>query len=108
MTDLGDLVDEYKGRPWRSASAAALSGALAVAGFWAIGAMKPKDPGKAWLIVLLFAAIAAVFVVLAIRDAKSRLRLHARGLVFERGSTRTELAYVDVAAVNEYRVNGKA
>jgi hypothetical protein len=108
MEDLGDLVEEYKGTPWRNVVAALISAAMAIAAVWAIREMKPSDPSKAWLIVLLFGIIAAVFVALAMRDSASRLSLHARGLVYERGARRTTIEYAQVARVNEYRVNGKA
>src|SRR3954464_15921304 len=103
MSDLGDVIREHRGSPWRYTSGAVLSGLMAIGCAWAIFEMKPKEPGKAWLFVLLFAVIAVVFVFIAIRDASSRLVLHARGLSYERAGTSRTVRYADVVAANETR-----
>ena len=107
MTELGDVVREHRGTPWKRLPAVIVSTIMAIGCVWAIFEMKPKDPGKAWLVAIGFLALAGLFTVITVRDAGSRLVLHHAGLVYERGAARTIVRYDAIAAASETRVNGK-
>ena len=107
MAELGNLIRTHRGQPWRHLGPAIIAGLLTVGGIYAIAVMDGPNPGKAALVVIGFAAITIVFIVLAFRAANSRLRLHERGLVYERGGTEKSVAYRDIRAVRERRVNDK-
>jgi hypothetical protein len=107
MHELGNLINEYRGSAWRYIAATTLTGLMTIGAVWAIVEMKPADPGKASLVVVLFGVITVVFAFVAKRDGASRLSLHERGVVYQRGEKRSLVRYDEIARAQETRVNGK-
>jgi hypothetical protein len=105
--DLGRLVSVHRGT-WTGWALGIVAGvAMTIGIWWARSAMRPSRPTTVLLIAIGFTLVTLVLIVVAWRNAATRISVHEHGIAWSVGSRLEVLRFDEIASVHEWEVNGK-